>query len=242
MATLTHEPRSKPLGFSAVPRARLYEEVAAQIRKMISEGQLKPGDKLPAERELVQRFQVSRNSIRDAIRTLETMGLVRSRQGEGTTVRDMSADSLTVPLSSVLLRQRGMVEELLDARAMIEPPIAARAALHATPEQIEQLEDVLERQRAKMKRGESTLEEDTEFHYAVAVAAQNSVVKKMVDLLITLLHDSRERSLDIAGRKERSYAGHRLILRAIKRHDAEAAESAMRRHVRSIQSLIHRTL
>jgi GntR family transcriptional repressor for pyruvate dehydrogenase complex len=135
-----------------------------------------------------------------------------------------------------------MVEELLDARSMIEPPIAARAAVHATSQQIEQLEDVLDRQRAKMKRGESTVEEDTEFHYCIAAAAQNSVVRKVVDLLIALLRESRERSLDVAGRKERSYAGHRRILCAIKRHDPVAAENAMRLHLRAIQTLLHRKM
>jgi GntR family transcriptional repressor for pyruvate dehydrogenase complex len=240
MGSSTNLRSSKQLGFSAIPRARLYEEVIAQIRTMITEGQLQPGDKLPAERELVRRFQVSRSSVRDAIRALEMMGLVRCRQGEGTIVRDASADSLTVPLSSMFMRS--MIAELLEARDLLEPPIAALAATHATPEQVEHMEDVLDRQRSKMKRQESSVDEDTEFHYAIAVAAQNSVLKKVVDLLISLLTESRSRSLDVVGRKERSYAGHRRILRAIKRHQPAEAEKAMRLHLRGIQSLLLRSL
>lgn len=242
MATTTHPPRRRPVGFSAITHGRLSEEVAAQIRKLIWEGRLQPGDRLPGERELVERFQVSRNSVREAIRHLELLGLVRCRQGEGTIVREVSADTLTVPLSSVLLRQRGMVEELLEARDLIEPPIAARAAQHATPDQLRQLHEILDRQHAKLQRGELAQGEDTEFHYTIAVVARNTVVRKMVDLLIALLRESHSRALDSEGRNERSYAGHRRILRAIERRDPEGAERAMRVHLRGIRRLLLRSM
>jgi GntR family transcriptional repressor for pyruvate dehydrogenase complex len=110
---------STPMGFSAVSHSRLYEGVAAQIRALILDGRLAPGDKLPPIRELCDRFQVSRSSVRDAIRMLELMGLLRSRQGGGTVVLEISAELLTVPLSSLLLRESGMVAELLEVRSML---------------------------------------------------------------------------------------------------------------------------
>jgi GntR family transcriptional regulator, transcriptional repressor for pyruvate dehydrogenase complex len=231
-----HHQTAEP--FSAVSRARLYEAVAAQIQSLISEGKLKPGDRLPPERELAERFQVSRSSVRDAIRSLEVMGLVKSRQGEGTVVLDITADSLIVPLSSGLLHNAKLVHELLEARIMLEPPIAAWAAVNATDEEIAHLEDVLRRQHERMVRQKTTVEEDSEFHYTIAVAARNAVVRRVVDILMDLLTESRGRSLQVPGRLERSYAGHRRVLRALKRRDAPGAYLAMQKHLKQIEDLV----
>src|SRR2546428_4832665 len=99
--------------FKTVRKVRRYGKVAEQIRRLISEGELKPGDLLPPERELVAKLGVGRSSIRDAVRTLEVMGILEPRQGHGTVVRDLSADALVVPLSLVLTRKRELVTELL---------------------------------------------------------------------------------------------------------------------------------
>ena len=228
--------------FTAVSRTRLCEEVAARIQDLIVEGTLKPGDKLPPERELVRRFEVSRSSVREALRTLELMGLVRSRQGGGTSVADASPKSLMIPLSSVLARHRNAVGELMEARRILEPPIAGRAAAQATKEDVQYLDDVLRRQRAKMLRGESTVPEDSEFHYGIAVAARNGALRTVVEILMQLLRDSRTRSLAVKGRVEHSYAGHRRVWRAIARGDPEAAERQMRRHLDDIEALILKSI
>jgi len=119
--------------FEVVRRNKVYEEVAKQIERLIL-NKLKPGDKLPSERELAEMLRVSRSSIRDAIRGLELMGLVEPRQGAGTIVRELSAESLVNPFANALMRRQEMVSELLDFRKMLEPPLAARAATHASPE------------------------------------------------------------------------------------------------------------
>jgi len=228
--------------FEAVRKTKLYEEVARQIERLILEGGLKPGDKLPPERELAETFEVSRSSVRDAIRTLELMGLVEPRQGEGTVVRDLSAESLLNPLATMLVRKRELVGELLEVRKMIEPPLAARAATHASPEDVAYLEDILRRQKEKVRRGELAIEEDSEFHYTIATAAKNSVVLKVLDVLMDLLRESRERSLQVEGRLQRSFAGHQRIFSAIKRRDAAAAEAAMHRHLEEIEDVILKKL
>ena len=225
-------------GIEAIRRRRLYEEVAKQLQGLIGNGRLKPGDRLPPERELVRRFQVSRSSVRDAIRTLEVMGLVRSRQGEGTVVQDLSAESLIAPLSAALVPKRELVAELLEIRKIVEPAFAARAAAHATPEEIARMQDVLGRQREKFRRHENSIEEDSEFHYVVAMASRNSVVNKVVDVLMDLMRESRARSLQVNGRPERSLEGHTRILRAIQRRSPKAAESAMRRHLTEIEGIL----
>jgi len=223
--------------FEAIRKNKVYEEVARQIERLILK-KLQPGDKLPSERELAEMLGVSRSSIRDAIRSLELMGLVAPRQGAGTIVCEVSAESLVNPLSNLLVRQQQQVSELLDFRKMLEPPLAARAATHASDEEVAEMEEILRRQEEKLRLGRLAIEEDSEFHYSVAMASGNSVVLKVLDILMDLLRETRERSLQLDGRPAKSLAGHRRILAAIKRHDGEAAKAAMRRHIEDIEEIV----
>jgi len=223
--------------FAVVRKNKVYEDVAKQIERQILK-KLKPGDKLPSERELAEMLQVSRSSIRDAIRSLELMGLVEPRQGAGTIVRGLSAESLLNPFANALKHRQELVSELLDFRKMLEPPLAARAAMHAAPDEISEMEEILRRQEEKLSNGEAAIAEDAEFHYNIALASGNSVVLKLIDMVMDLLRDTRERSLQLEGRPQKSLAGHRRILAAIKRHDAEAAEAAMRRHIEDIEKIV----
>lgn len=231
-----------PRLFRAVRKGRRYEEVAEQIQKLVTEGVLKPGDRLPSERELAAQFGVGRSSLRDAIRTLEVMGVLESRHGAGTVIRDLDTDALVVPLASALLRKRELVSELLEVRMMIEPALAARAAKNATREEIAKMEEILARQREKVRRGVQPIEEDSEFHAALMLAARNGVVLRVMDVLMDLLRESRAKSLQTPGRLEKSYAGHLRILRAIKKRDGAAAEAAVRRHLDEVQAIVMREL
>jgi GntR family transcriptional regulator, transcriptional repressor for pyruvate dehydrogenase complex len=230
------------LSFTAVRKTRVFEDVARQIQRLIVNGELEPGQLLPPERQLAEQFGVSRNSVRDAIRALELTGLVVARHGEGNVVADVSADTLVAPTATLLLRKRTLVAELLDVRKMLEPALAARAAVHASDEEIVHLEEILRRQREKTARGQSTVEEDTEFHYSIALAAGNSVVRKLLDVLMDLLRETRARSLQVEGRLERSLAGHLRVLDAIRQRDPEGAERAVRQHLDEIESIVMKRL
>jgi GntR family transcriptional repressor for pyruvate dehydrogenase complex len=223
--------------FEVIRRNKVYEEVAKQIERLILK-KLKPGDKLPSERELAELLQVSRSSIRDAIRGLELMGLVEPRQGAGTIVRERSAELLANPFSGARKRRQELVTELLDFRKMLEPPLAARAATHASAEEVSEMEEILQRQDETQNKGDAAIAEDAEFHYAIALASGNSVVLKVIDTLMDLLRDTREHSLQVEGRAQKSLAGHRKILAAIKRRDAEAAKAAMRRHIEDVEEIV----
>ena len=228
------------VGFEAIPRSKVYQEVAKQLERHIAE-KLKPGDLLPPERQLVQMLGVSRGSVRDAIRSLELMGLLEPRQGIGTVVcspRAAPADSL----ADALLEKRRTIADLLDVRKMIEPPLVRRAALNASRDEIADMEEILARQEAKMRRGELGIDEDSEFHYSIALASNNSAILKVVDVLMDLLRETRERSLQGEGRQEKSLAGHRRILSALKRGDTAAAEAAMRRHLQEIENIVLKKL
>lgn len=226
--------------FEAIRRSKLYEEVADRLQRWILD-EMKTGDKLPPERLLAEMFGVGRSSIRDAVRRLQAMGMVEPRQGHGTVVCEVSDHSIISPLSSVLIRKSKLVAELLDVRKIIEPGIAARAAGNASPEQISAMEEILQRQAGKLSRGESAIEEDSEFHYCLALAADNSVVLRVLDVLMDLLQKSRERSLQIKGRPAKSLVGHRQIVAAIERKDAAGAEAAMRQHLEEIETIIVET-
>ena len=221
-----------------IQKTKVYEEVVAQLERLILDGTLRPGDKLPPERELAERFDVSRSAVREAIRALELKGFVEPRPGEGTLVRIPTIESLLNPLASLLGRKHDLVAELLEVREMIEPAVAARAARNAGPEDLARMEDILNRQKEKVSRHELAIEEDSEFHYTIARATKNSVILKVLDMMMDILRESRERSLQVEGRREKSLAGHRRIFNAIKRRDAEAAEAAMRQHLLEIETIL----
>jgi GntR family transcriptional repressor for pyruvate dehydrogenase complex len=241
-------PRPKPdvqeteplLRLDAVKTSRIFESVVSQLQQLVVEGRLGPGDKLPSERELVRRFQVGRSSIRDALRVLEAMGLVKSRQGGGTVVQDLSPQAIAAPLASMLTRKAALVDELMDVRSIIEPALAARAARHATDEQIAAMKEILQRQRGRVRRGELAVEEDAEFHAAIATAAGNRVMLSVLDVLMDLLERTRSATLQSKGRALRSLGSHRRILRAIERRTAGSAERAMRNHLAAVNEMVRK--
>jgi GntR family transcriptional repressor for pyruvate dehydrogenase complex len=223
--------------FEVVRKDKVYDQVARKLEQFILQ-ELKPGDKLPSERELALACKVSRSSIRDAMRRLELMGLVEPRQGAGTIVRQITPDALVNPLTAILLRQRKHLADLLEVRRIIEPAIAARAAQHITPEQLARLEEIMRCHSQKLSQNELAIEEDSEFHYTIATAANNSVLLHVVDVLMDLLRESRERNMQVEGRPQKSLAGHQRIFTALCQGDATAAEAAMRRHLDEVTELV----
>jgi len=223
-------------GTPTARRAKVHEEVAAKIQRLIQQ-KLKPGDKLPTQRTMAAMFRVTRGCVKEAVRRLELMGLVDPRSGRGTTVREPSADIFLVPPMGLLQNPR-LLGELLDFRKMLEPKLAALAAKRASPQAIAEMEGILRRQEKKVRQGELAIEEDSEFHYTIARASENAVVLKVLDALMDMLLEVRERSLQVEGRPQKSMAGHSRILNAIKRHDAAAAHKAMRRHIVDIEEIV----
>ncbi len=221
-------------GLTPVRRSRLYESIAEQIRGLIADGRLEPGDQLPPERVLAETFQVSRASVREALRALELQGLIEGRQGGGTFVRRVSADDLSQQMASALLAGNREVAELFELREMIEPAIARKAAERATPDQLAELERILEQQRAKIARGEPYPDEDAAFHYAVAVAAHNAALLRLVNVIMELLHESRATYLQSGTRPQRSLEGHRSLVEALRSGDPDRAEAIMRNHIHTV--------
>ena len=221
-----------------IKSTRIYEEIVRQVKALISEGRLKSGDQLPPERDLAEQFKVSRTSVREALRTLESLGLIEIRPGEGTFVREVSVESLIEPLAQVILSHREAVAELFEARRLLEPAIAGLAARRATRDEIEEMERILEDQAKAVAAGMTGLTQDAAFHSAIAASVRNRAITRIVNALMDLLTQSREESLQTPGRPTRSHEDHRRILDAIRRRDEAGAQRAMRDHLVAVEALV----
>lgn len=217
---------------------RIYEEIVRQVKAMIAEGRLKGGDRLPPERELAEKFVVSRTSVREALRALESLGLVEIRAGEGTFVREVSIEQLVEPLALLIVSQREALGELFEARRLLEPALAALAAERATPEDVQEMERILEEQAREVEGGRTGLAQDARFHAALGAAAHNRAITRIAHAVIDLLAQSREESLNTPGRPTRSHEDHRRILAAVARRDAAAARQAMLEHLEAVETLV----
>ncbi|MBI2369114.1 MAG: FadR family transcriptional regulator [Deltaproteobacteria bacterium] len=217
---------------------RIYESIVAQIKNLLAAGSLKPGDKLPTERELAQSFRVSRASVREALRALEFMGLVESRPGGGTYVKEATLDFLVEHLASMITLRRGSLLEVFEVRKILEPKIAALAAERITDEDLRQLEEILERERREIESGRTGVDADTEFHFTLATAAQNRVILRLVDAIVDLLKETREESLQVKGRPQAAYENHLRILQAVKARDRRGAERARLDHLKAVERVI----
>jgi GntR family transcriptional repressor for pyruvate dehydrogenase complex len=228
----------REMGIEPIKSTRIYEEIVRQIKAMIAEGRLKSGDQLPPERDLAEKFVVSRTSVREALRALESLGLVEIRPGEGTFVREVSVEALIEPLALAMASQRAAIGELFETRRLLEPSIAGLAARRATPDEVAEMERILEEQAKEIAAGKTGLGQDALFHAAIASAAHNQAITRVVHAIMDLLTQCREESLNTPGRPERSHQDHRRVLEAIRRRDEAAAANAMRDHVTAVEDLV----
>ena len=221
-----------------IKSTRIYEEIVRQVKLMIAEGRLKSGDQLPPERDLAEKFVVSRTSVREALRALESLGLVEIRPGEGTFVREMSVEALVEPLALIMASQREAIGELFEARRLLEPAVSALAAMRATPEEIHEMERILEEQAKEIATGRTGLAQDAQFHAALGAAAHNRAITRIAHAVMDVLTQSREESLNTPGRPARSHEDHRRILAAVKARDEAGARRAMLDHLEAVESLV----
>lgn len=224
--------------FTPIRTKRLYEEIVEQIKVLITEGRLKPGDKLLAERELAEQFQVSRASVREAIRTLEMLGVIDIRPGEGTFVRGTETDDIIRPLAMFLAVERSSLLDMFEMRRIFETATARLAAERASHEELDQIENMLEnmRERLNVQDPEKGEEFDAAFHYAVAEATHNSLLTKLFKTVSEefakansvarrqLYHDNIQNAQKIIDQ-------HSEILEAIRSRSPQAASDAMLAHL-----------
>jgi len=221
-----------------IKKSRIAEEIADRIRRLILDCTLPPERPLPGERQLAARFGVSRGSVRDALRVLETIGLIETRHGQGTFPHELDVGRLVAPLASILTYRHDPRDELLDVRRMFEPAVARVAAARITDADVEDLQRLIEAQRRKLKTGASAIAEDTAFHATLARATQNRVIVGIMETLNNLLIESRKQALKEKGRPARSLEGHQAVVAALRRRDPDSAARAMNHHIDQIAALM----
>ena len=218
----------------AIKKVRIHEEVVNQIHELIKQGRFNAGDQLPSERELAENFKISRTSVREALRALETRGLVISRTGMGNFVADLPIESLVRPLAKFLMDEKKALADIFELRKLLEPHIASLAAARSTRADIQQMKRILLKQTEAVRRGETGVEADAEFHLAIGRATKNQALQKLVSGLMEMLSRSREESLQTEHRRNASLESHRKIIAAIEKHDKTETHNEMLRHIEQV--------
>jgi len=209
------------------------EEVVQHLREMIHRGELRPGDRLPSERDLAKLLGVSRPTLRVAICSLAAVGVLRSRQGAGTfVVQDEDPPSLDSGPLRLMASLRGFTSaEMFEARRALEMAVAGLAAEHTTADQLASMAEELAGMYASLDEPEQYLVHDMRFHQVIAAASGNRILTALMNMVATILLDVRSKTVKRARDLRESAEMHRQIYRAIRNRNPEAAREAMRQHL-----------
>ncbi len=221
--------------FQAINIESPADKIIRQIRALITSGQLNPGDKLPSERKLAEKFGVGRGSVRIAIQKLEFYGILKTMPQSGTIVAGMGITALEGLISDVLKIENSDFASLVETRVLLETEATRLAAKKRTAQDILQIEEAMNAYNAKAQQGIPAVEEDLMFHLKIAEASKNSVLKSLM-LIITPDIIRNFIQLDVCenGRSINSVDEHEIILEHIITQNAEAAAEVMRAHLKDV--------
>jgi GntR family transcriptional repressor for pyruvate dehydrogenase complex len=218
-----------------VKRTRLYEDVVAQIEHLIRTKKLFPGDRLPSERELAATLGIGRASVREALRTLDSTGLIQVRSGQGAFLRNLSVDpylaSIRESLSFLLDVRQETLLELWEVRRGLEGQIAPLAAGRRSGVDIEKLRTLTDEMRGHRSSSEAFVRSGIAFHRTLAGAAGNTVLLTLWEAIAGLIEKSQRRIIGIPGQPDEALAKHEALLAAVESGDTEGASAAMREHM-----------
>lgn len=225
--------------FKPIRPKKISEEIVEQIKELISAGDLKPGEKIPSERDLAVMLGVSRPSVREAIMVLDAMGLVEARQGGGTYVRSLTSAALSDPLTALVEENPALLHALVEVRMGLETWSAHLAAARATDEDIQRMRDLLAIMEKQAAQGGWDAEVDSQFHYAITAATHNTLQMHVLNTIHSLFHKTIQVALTEfyrkAGMVELLLDQHRAIYQAIAERDPDKAREAMFRHISLVE-------
>ncbi|MDD2587021.1 MAG: FadR/GntR family transcriptional regulator [Syntrophomonadaceae bacterium] len=232
------------MSFQPIVTKKIYEEILEQIKNMISSGEVKPGEKLPSEREMSESMGVSRASVREALTALETLGILDIRPGEGTYVKQTNILETIEPLALVLAVERSPGAQMMEVRRVLETESAALAAMRATDDNLTRIGQNLN----DMKNAESVqlaVEYDLKFHFSIAEATQNTILLRIMNTVADLMHhtfrNDREKLYAYPPKGSQIIAEHEAIFAAIKNRDPQQARSKMLKHINNIEAGIEKS-
>lgn len=226
--------------FTPAKTNRISANIVDQIRKAILSGELKPGDRLPSEKDLAENFGVSKASLREAFRALEALGLLEVRQGMsgGAFVIEVDLETARNNLFNYIFFQNPAIHEFTELRSFIEPAAAEIAARKAEPEDIQALERNLEATRKKLDVGPFYFELDTQFHHHIAAVTGNRLVCFVIDSLKNAIVNIKlELELDRSF-SQRVYEAHERIVDALRNREPERSRYEMLRHIREVDEMM----
>jgi len=224
------------LSLRAVHKRRASQDVVKQVQDLLISGRLRPGYRLPSERDLADTLQVGRSTIREAYRSLEALGVIRVQPGAAAYVAELATHATpTVMAEPSQFRTWEQQRQLFEVRLVLDPPIAALAARRATGDHLARLRALVRPQEGN--GGGQGIEADIEFHALVFEASGNPILRDFAVQVAALLRESWKR-IATPDRPIASFAQHRLILHAIEGRDPEAAERHMRAHLHTIAELV----
>lgn len=219
-----------------VARVTVGEQVAFQLAGMISEGRWRTGERLPPEAELCQALDIGRSTLREALKSLAFIGMVRMRPGDGTYVTQTSPSLLERILARGLLKTEKDLADVCETRLVLETELAAMAAERAGPSDIDALQNLIGLARASLAgEGRPFIELDLEFHIAIATCAKNNVLGHLLNDIRGVLTEWIMKSQELPGLRENALTQHQRIFEKIAGRDAGAAREAMADHLGTFQ-------
>jgi len=210
---------------------KVYQEILIKINQIMEDDGLKIGDKLPSERELAERLQVGRSSVREALRALELLGIIITKQGEGTFIQDPADHRFVDILAFYILHQEKSKKDLLEMRKIIELDAIRLATKHVTDEQLEEMKMILNEAENKWDKKIIPEEEEYRFHQLIAKASHNSILYKVWGLVIAYGKPVIKQSLIREGRIAEALSEHWQVYYALAEHNMGKAEEKMKDHL-----------
>ena len=224
-----------------IVRRKLSDEVFARLKQLIESGELKAGDDMPSERELMERFGVGRPAIREAMQALAGKGLVEISHGERAKVLQVTAESIfrqvDLPAKLMLSGSSDSLEYLKSARIFFERGMVREAATKATREDIADLRALLDKQSRNIGESELFIEADMAFHQKIAQISGNPIFAAVSGAMLGWLKSYHTEMLIWTGRENFTLAEHAEIIRTIEKRDADLAEQAMIKHLERSRAL-----
>jgi GntR family transcriptional repressor for pyruvate dehydrogenase complex len=221
--------------FKPIKHTRVSDEVVNQIKNQISEGVLKPGDRLPPERDLVKEFGVSRPSLREALNSLVAMGFLEVKE-KRTFIKSVADERMQDPLSILIKTDIQKIFDLIEVRKALEAWAAFLAAQRATEEDIKRLEDILEEMRKAFEQGRSWEKQDADFHLGIAQATHNTIQTHIMSTIYDLLKESMVRVFKDRSKVKKLLDQHHRMFSAIKNHSPDKARERTLEHLNYVES------
>ncbi|WP_134701149.1 FadR/GntR family transcriptional regulator [Ammoniphilus sp. YIM 78166] len=231
------------MDYAPIKKQKVYEIIINRIKESLETGDLKPGDKLPAERELASLFSVSRGAVREAISVLASKGIIVVKPGIGNYLNDNEVDEIFKLFESIFNEGNVDLFELLELRLGIESCAAFFAAQRRTEQDLKRIKHTFDLLETSIKQKKLAVEEDVAFHCAIVEASHNTMMANMLKLIsdtfIRGVYEARIDALRIPGKTEEVVGEHYRIYEAILLGDPEMARKAMETHINNIKKQIN---